>query len=127
MRRTNLDIQIRDSVEDHMYGLRWWLKETDDTPLEEMSSFFDSRIDDYVPHMERWVSAYEIFPKYIPPQVKTILDLGCGTGLELDHIIPAFPEADITGIDLSSVMLNELSSKFPSVHIIGNSMTPEHR
>lgn len=118
MRRTNLDIQIRDSVEDHMYGLRWWLKETDDTPLEEMSSFFDTRIDDYVPHMERWVSAYEIFPKYIPPQVKTILDLGCGTGLELDHIIPAFPEADITGIDLSSVMLNELSSKFPSVHII---------
>ncbi len=118
MRRTNLDISIRDSIEDHMYGLKWWLKETNDTPLEEMSSFFDTRIDDYVPHMERWNNAYEIFPQYIPPHVKTILDLGCGSGLELDHIIPLFPDADITGIDLSTVMLKELSSKYPNVHII---------
>ena len=117
MTKTNLDIQIRDSIEDHMFGLRWWLKETMDTPLEEMASFFDTRIDDYVPHMERWMEGYKAFPYYLSADVGKILDLGCGSGLELDRIIPLF-QADITGIDLSTVMLNELKSKHPNVHII---------
>ena len=118
MTRRDLDITIRDSIEDHMFGLRWWLKETEDVPLEEMSAFFRTRMDDYVPHMERWAGAYEIFPSYIDPSVRTILDLGCGSGLELDHIIPAFPETEITGIDMCSPMLIELSAKYPEVKAI---------
>ncbi|MBR0451390.1 MAG: class I SAM-dependent methyltransferase [Oscillospiraceae bacterium] len=118
MIRTNLDIRIRDSIEDHMFGLKWWLKETKDVPLEEMASFFDVRIDDYVPHMERWDEAYRTFPKYIPPDARVILDLGCGSGLELDQIIPCFPNTDFTGIDLSTAMINELLSKHPEVNII---------
>ena len=118
MTRKNLDIQIRDSIEDHMFGIRWWLKETADIPLEEMSAFFDARIDDYLPHMERWTEAYRTFPKYIDPDVRSILDLGCGSGLELDHIIPLFPDTEITGIDLCGSMLKELSGKHPQVNII---------
>ena len=118
MIRSNLDIRIRDSIEDHMLGLKWWLKETKDIHLEDMASFFDTRIDDYVPHMERWNEAYKAFPEYIPSDVQNILDLGCGSGLELDQIIPFFPNADITGIDLSTAMINELLSKHSSVHVI---------
>ncbi|MBQ8994294.1 MAG: class I SAM-dependent methyltransferase [Oscillospiraceae bacterium] len=118
MERIHLDIQIRDSVEDHLFGLRWWLKETKGIPLEEMSSFFDSRLEDYPYHMERWNEAYRIFPDYLPPNTKDILDLGCGTGLEIDQILTRFPQANITGIDMSSSMLKELSFKHPEVRLI---------
>jgi len=40
-----------------------------------------------------------------------ILDLGIGTGLELDHLFNRFPDATVTGIDLSVRMLDELSRK----------------
>ena len=39
------------------------------------------------------------------------LDLGCGTGLELEEYFRYNPEADITGIDLSDAMLKVLKQK----------------
>ena len=42
----------------------------------------------------------------------TVLDLGCGTGLELTYYFAQNPTAKITGIDLSRGMLNTLQSKF---------------
>ena len=42
-----------------------------------------------------------------------ILDLGCGTGLELEHYFKINPSAKITGIDLTESMLNALKNKFP--------------
>ncbi len=42
-----------------------------------------------------------------------ILDLGCGTGLELEPYLRANPSAQITGIDLSPEMLDALRNKFP--------------
>ena len=41
-----------------------------------------------------------------------ILDLGCGTGLELEWYFAANPSAEVTGIDLSAGMLNALKKKF---------------
>ena len=41
-----------------------------------------------------------------------ILDLGCGTGLELEFYFPLNPFANVTGIDLSAGMLDELKRKF---------------
>lgn len=41
-----------------------------------------------------------------------ILDLGCGTGLELDQVFLRAPNAKITGIDLAAGMLNRLREKF---------------
>ena len=43
-----------------------------------------------------------------------VLDLGCGTGLELEEYFRLNPDASVTGIDLSDAMLNALSSKFPN-------------
>ena len=41
----------------------------------------------------------------------SILDLGCGTGLELDFIFPRFPSVEVTGIDLTEEMLIRLQQK----------------
>lgn len=41
-----------------------------------------------------------------------VLDLGCGTGLELEYYFKFNPAAKITGIDLSEDMLAALKQKF---------------
>ena len=41
-----------------------------------------------------------------------ILDLGCGTGVELDYYFKLNPSACITGIDLAADMLKVLKEKF---------------
>lgn len=41
-----------------------------------------------------------------------ILDLGCGTGMELDQVFLRAPNASITGIDLAAGMLNRLRKKY---------------
>ncbi len=42
-----------------------------------------------------------------------MLDLGCGTGLELEAYFALNPSAAVTGIDLSEAMLQVLKTKFP--------------
>lgn len=43
----------------------------------------------------------------------SIIDLGCGTGLEIGYYFDIVPTAKIIGIDLASGMLNVLRNKFP--------------
>ena len=47
----------------------------------------------------------------VPQETKTLLDLGCGTGLELDEIFKLHPHMKVTGIDLTSTMLDKLREK----------------
>ena len=54
----------------------------------------------------------------VPEHVEKLLDLGCGTGLELDEILQKRPKLEVTGIDLSEDMLGRLSAKHPQVHTI---------
>ena len=42
-----------------------------------------------------------------------VLDLGCGTGLELGYYFETVPTARVTGVDLAPGMLKELQKKFP--------------
>ncbi len=49
------------------------------------------------------------FPKAIDCKV---LDLGCGTGLELEEYFKLNPQANVTGVDLASGMLKKLRDKF---------------
>lgn len=46
-----------------------------------------------------------------------LLDLGCGTGLELEEYFPLNPSAAVTGIDLSQGMLSALKKKFANKNI----------
>ncbi len=87
--------------------------------LEEMAAFFEARLEGYDQHMLMAIqSAQEFYPytaSLLPPQAGArVLDLGCGTGLELEEYYRINPEAQMTGIDLSAGMLRELQRKFPN-------------
>jgi tRNA (cmo5U34)-methyltransferase len=85
---------------------------------EGMADFFDLRADGYDNHMKENIVSFEKFYALISDPVKetqdeiNILDLGCGTGLELESILKKVPNADITGVDMSLEMLNELGRKY---------------
>ncbi len=87
--------------------------------LEKMNEFFNNRIDTYDEHMLKNIeSAPEFYPftaSLLPKKENArVLDLGCGTGLELGHYFDLNPSAKVTGIDLSEEMLRVLKEKFAS-------------
>lgn len=104
------------STENYMQDLKKWLHDTADTPLEEMADFFTKRLDGYEEHMSVWEKSYQIFAESLPAECRNVLDLGCGTGLELDHIWREHPETRVTGIDLCRSMLNKLLEKHSDKH-----------
>lgn len=90
--------------------------------IERMDAFFEARLDGYDVHMMSNIeSAAEFYPftANLLPTVpgSRILDLGCGTGLELEAYFPLCPSARVTGIDLSKKMLTALKCKFPGKDI----------
>ena len=85
--------------------------------LEKMSDFFEARLDGYDDHMMTNIECASEFYPFTAKQLPTtencrILDLGCGTGLELEFYFPFNPSANVTGIDLSAGMLDELKRTF---------------
>ena len=86
--------------------------------LENMRQFFENRLDGYDAHMKSNIQGAEEFYPFTAQQLPVaencrILDLGCGTGLELESYFPRNPSAHVTGIDLSPKMLSALEAKFP--------------
>ena len=84
--------------------------------LEEMSSFFNSRVDGYEEHMMKEADGADKYyvetAKLIPTTAGLkLLDLGCGTGLELDEILKINPSIQVTGIDLAVSMIEKLNQK----------------
>ena len=85
--------------------------------LEKMSDFFEARLDGYDSHMMTNIECASEFYPFSAKQLPTaehccILDLGCGTGLELQEYYKLNSSAKVTGIDLSEGMLTELQRKF---------------
>lgn len=90
--------------------------------LERMDKFFENRLSDYDEHMltsiEGAVEFYKFTAAQLPLSAKAeVLDLGCGTGLELEEYFLINPTAHITGIDLSKAMLEKLTAKFPDKNV----------
>ena len=85
--------------------------------LEEMRAFFAARVDIYDEHMlndvEGCREGYARMAALLPEGIHSLLDLGCGTGLELESIFARFPDLQVTGIDLMAEMLAKLRAKFP--------------
>ena len=86
--------------------------------LEEMGAFFDARSDGYEAHqLSRIESARTFYPFTAACLPRTpdaaVLDLGCGTGLELGYYYDLVPTARVTGVDLAPGMLDALRRKFP--------------
>ncbi len=85
--------------------------------LEKMNEFFDKRLDGYEEHQLNVIeSANEFYPftaACLPVNENAaVLDLGCGTGLELGYYFELNKTAKVTGIDLAEGMLKVLKEKF---------------
>ena len=93
------------------YDLKKWFEETADERLEDMGAFFDRRISGYEAHMSFWQEHYAHVARLLPDGAENLLDLGCGTGLELDRIFELKPNIRVTAVDLSESMLSELKRK----------------
>ena len=91
--------------------LKAWLEETREDKLEAMDAFFDRRIGTYEEHMSPWREHYKWIADILPDNIERILDIGCGTGLELDKIFERFPSLDVTCVDISEEMLRVLEKK----------------
>ncbi len=87
-----------------------------------MDDFFTARIGGYDEHMKSNIVGTLSFYKYTASLLPTsenarVLDLGCGTGLELEEFFLVNPRAKVTGIDLTQAMLDSLKAKFPEKDI----------
>ena len=86
--------------------------------LEEMSAFFENRVGGYDEHMRSTIEGSSEFYAFTAGKLPKepgarVLDLGCGTGLELEEYFSLNPDAEVTGIDLCQPMLDALAAKFP--------------
>ena len=86
--------------------------------LEKMDDFFNRRLEGYEEHQLQAIDQartfYPLTAACLPKEKGArILDLGCGTGLELGYYFELNPTARVTGIDLARDMLNALRAKFP--------------
>lgn len=86
-------------------------------PLEKMNDFFNARADGYDNHMLIDLALdefYEEIARLVTSECDdfSLLDLGCGTGLELKRLFDKFPAMSVTGIDLSEKMLEKLKEKY---------------
>ncbi len=85
--------------------------------LEKMDAFFAARVQGYDEHMlknvEGCAEGYSLMADLVEDGSWDILDLGCGTGLELDALFARYPHLAVTAIDLCMPMLERLFQKHP--------------
>lgn len=87
---------------------------------EEMSNFFNERALCYEEHMKETVNSFNLYYELASKPIEAtneaieILDLGCGTGLEIRGIFNKAPNAKITCIDMSEEMLKVLADNYIS-------------
>ena len=91
--------------------------------LEKMTDFFENRLDGYDEHMMTNIEGADKFYPYtalLLPMTENshVLDLGCGTGLELEEYYKFNPTARVVGVDLSKGMLKALKNKFADKEIL---------
>ncbi len=89
---------------------------------ETMNEFFKSRVNGYDEHMLNKVDGcregYQKMAELLPEHPEALLDLGCGTGLELDEIFRLHPAVAVTGVDLTRAMLDQLKKKHPDKKLV---------
>lgn len=78
---------------------------------KEMKNFFNSKIDMYDSLHLQMMETKIAITESLKNNVKKILDLGVGTGLELIPLFERFPDVNVTGIDITENMLEELNKR----------------
>lgn len=78
---------------------------------QKQRSFFNEKIDTYDNVHSTYMETKKTLGESLDTNTKKILDLGAGTGLELIHVFELFPNAEVTAIDITENMLEELKKR----------------
>jgi len=90
-----------------------------------MAAFFDARAAGYDDYIRDYIfegTTFTLLYQAVSSPIErtdeplNILDLGCGTGLEIEALLHRVPNAMITGVDLSKSMLERLRKRY-SAHM----------
>jgi len=86
--------------------------------LEEMGAFFNCRAEIYdekhLEHINGGFTSKKVIASFLPEGTRTLLDIGIGTGLELEEIFKRFPYIEVTGLDVAENMLSLVRTKYPN-------------
>ena len=94
------------------------IEESEKSLPVEIGAFFDDKASTYDDHQKANIPHFVYRHMIVAGAIEEtnrelrILDLGCGTGIELEMILARAPNARITCIDVSSGMLEELRRKY---------------
>lgn len=78
---------------------------------QKQRTFFNEKIESYDDVHSTYMETKKTLADNLDKDVKKILDLGAGTGLELIHVFELFPNAEVTVIDITENMLEELKKR----------------
>lgn len=78
---------------------------------QKQRTFFNEKIDSYDDDHSTYMETKKTLGDSLGKEAKKILDLGAGTGLELIHVFELFPSAEVTVIDITENMLEELKKR----------------
>ena len=83
-----------------------------------MNEFFNRVVDiDYDERHLKLIEAKEKIIDFLPENMKNVIDLGTGTGLQLIKLYKVYPNVHITAIDISDGMLKKLEERHISDNI----------
>ncbi len=113
---------LRSDFEKHMRETKEFIKEQNSMAAEEMSDFFTVRQKGYDEHMMMFAPCYDVTASHIPADCRRLLDLGCGTGLELDALDRICvkenrPFPSVVGVDMTQALVDQLYAKHPNKDI----------
>lgn len=78
---------------------------------KEMKDFFNEKVDGYDELHLKLIKGKEKIIDFLPKNVKKIIDLGSGTGLQLIRLYEKFPNVKTIAIDVSELMLKKLKER----------------
>lgn len=89
---------------------------------EDMAGFFDRRASDYDEHMRDYETYNHDLAELASYVQETqneiaILDLGCGTGAELEYVFHKAPNAVVDCVDMSRGMLEKLKENYADKNV----------
>ena len=78
---------------------------------QKQRTFFNEKIKEYDASHQEFMKTKKALADNLDKDVKRILDLGAGTGLELIHLFELYPSAEVTVIDITENMLEKLKKR----------------
>ena len=84
---------------------------------QKQRSFFNEKIDSYDDTHSTFMDTKKTLGDNLDKDTQKILDLGAGTGLELIHVFELFPDVQVTVVDITENMLEELKKRSFADHV----------